>query len=179
MRNELTFSFVYKSAEFRKMTTVCGNVASCLGLSEEDGVIRCDFQDKLSDIHFETQKTNKEFKYFQRRSLRGVRTWLVVLTVIVVLMFFLCIWLWYQNRCVQRTVCNIEGLLLMPLAYSSSAMPSSLSPTAYIATPMPTPVVAPPPMYYDLSDNSTPRSSVPIYNGQPRNTTQISITPRI
>jgi len=84
----------------------CPDISSCLGIVNEDGVVTCTLATKLTTVECQTNQTLQELRCFKKQCLWGIRTWLIVLSVILFLVLIGLIYLAWQN-CVllHRTTC--------------------------------------------------------------------------
>lgn len=112
----------------------CNNdVAACLGICNENGIVTCGFQNTLSDIQCDSNKTLKEFRCWKRGALTGVRTWLIILSVVLFVVFIISIMIWCKLCSVQKSVVCCEEILIMapwvpkmPIMLQSQSVPPTI-----------------------------------------------------
>lgn len=93
----------------------CNDVASCLGICNENGIVTCGFQTTLNEIQCDTNKTYREMQHWRRRALGGIRTWLIVLTVVLIIFFIIgLVILWKSYVICKRVTCCEEILMKAP-----------------------------------------------------------------
>jgi hypothetical protein len=157
----------------------CPDVASCLGITNDNGIISCELKTKLDDIEDNTSKLSKEFKCWRRSSLSGVRLWLLILSLLFVFLLFLILYMCYKLGCVSEHVRHIEQKLMIHI--SPSLPPPSLpppqsfqppqQPVVYYMPPQPqqqilAPPSTPPPAF---SAEGSPQPTTPLQNPAPAN----------
>jgi hypothetical protein len=107
----------------------CPDVASCLGIVNDGGIVTCDLQNKLTDIECDTDKISKDIKCIKRTCGRDNRCWLILLTILFIIFFVFLILVWFHMCKLLKDVKVIKD---------------SLSCAPWLPCPAP-PCAAPPP----------------------------------